>query len=83
MITTLDHNLGDVQVTMVREQVCGVDVVMERHQRRNAAAVEVWYVDPVRLLHLKERERALLKRSHRSLAGVREMIERNLHLMKN
>ena len=80
MIITAEHDLGDVTITMGREEVMGVPVVMEKHHKPAIAVTlsEQYMVDPVYLHYLKTPLRTQLKRSFKSMTAVRDAIEQVL-----
>lgn len=82
MITTAEYKTGRDSITMMREEVFGVDVIVERQETAGKART-LHYIEPTRLLHLSTRQRGALGRSYPTLHELVDVMEANLHLLKN
>lgn len=82
MIKTAEYKTGRDSITMLREEVFGVDVIVEV-QVTNGQARTLHYIEPTRLLHLSTRERQVLSGSYGTLPELVRVMEMNLHLLQN
>ncbi len=82
MIKTAEYRTGRDSITMLREEVFGVDVIVEV-QETNGQARTLHYIEPTRLLHLSPRRRAPLSGTYPTLDELVDVMEANLHLLKN